>query len=48
MSEHTPDVVSDPSRNDEVGQEWADEGGAMPSGPATDEDADEPDTDEKE
>lgn len=28
------DVDSDPALNDEVGQDWADEGGALPSGPA--------------
>lgn len=30
-----PDVESDPALNDAVGQDWADEGGALPSGPAT-------------
>ena len=29
------DVESDPALNSEVGQDWADEGGALPSGPAT-------------
>ncbi|WP_207344624.1 hypothetical protein [Arthrobacter sp. E3] len=29
-----PDVDSDPALNDEVGQDWADEGGAVPPGPA--------------
>lgn len=32
---HDDDVVSDPARTDEQGQEWADEGGATPEGPAT-------------
>lgn len=30
-----PDVESDPALNDAMGQDWADEGGALPSGPAT-------------
>ncbi|MCA4134773.1 hypothetical protein [Arthrobacter sp. M4] len=30
-----PDVVSDPAHSDEVGQDWTDEGGAAPEGPAT-------------
>ncbi|ALE93795.1 hypothetical protein AOC05_18115 [Arthrobacter alpinus] len=29
------DVDSDPALNDAVGQDWADEGGALPSGPAS-------------
>lgn len=29
------DVTSDPALNDELGQDWADEGGATPRGPAT-------------
>ncbi|MDJ0315581.1 MULTISPECIES: YtxH domain-containing protein [Arthrobacter] len=28
------DVDSDPALNNDVGQDWADEGGALPSGPA--------------
>ncbi|WP_113717661.1 hypothetical protein [Arthrobacter dokdonensis] len=31
---HAPDVESDPALNDDVGQDWTDEGGALPSGPA--------------
>ncbi|WP_347038498.1 hypothetical protein AAHB37_18700 [Glutamicibacter halophytocola] len=27
-----PDAISDPARNDEVGQDWTDEGGATPDG----------------
>lgn len=34
-----PDRVSDPARSDEVGADWADEGGATPDGPATAESA---------
>lgn len=30
------DTISDPARNDEVGQDWTDEGGATPSGAAID------------
>ncbi len=30
-----PDVMSDPAKDDTVGQDWSDEGGATPSGPAT-------------
>lgn len=30
------DVISDPALNDQVGQDWTDEGGATPSGAATD------------
>lgn len=30
-----PDVISDPALNDKLGQDWADEGGATPGGPAT-------------
>jgi len=30
------DVVSDPARNDQTGNDWSTEGGATPSGPATD------------
>ncbi|MEE1619977.1 YtxH domain-containing protein [Zafaria sp. Z1313] len=33
--EHAPDHVSDPARDDSVGSDWAAEGGATPSGPAT-------------
>lgn len=29
------DVVTDPALNDHLGQDWSDEGGATPSGPAT-------------
>ncbi|MDJ0314899.1 hypothetical protein [Arthrobacter sp. H35-D1] len=29
------DVDSDPALNDDLGQDWADEGGALPSGPAS-------------
>lgn len=29
------DVESDPALNDGLGQDWADEGGATPQGPAT-------------
>lgn len=29
------DVVSDPAKDDTAGQDWSDEGGATPSGPAT-------------
>ena len=31
----TPDVVSDPAKDDTQGQDWSDEGGATPAGPAT-------------
>lgn len=31
----TSDVVSDPARDDTTGSDWADEGGAVPEGPAT-------------
>ena len=34
------DVDSDPARNDQYGQDWSDEGGATPAGPATNVDAD--------
>lgn len=34
------DVESDPARNDEQGQDWSDEGGATPAGPATNVDPD--------
>ncbi len=30
-----PDTESDPSLDDETGSEWADEGGAVEEGPAT-------------
>lgn len=30
-----PDVDSDPARDDTEGQDWSDEGGATPAGPAT-------------
>lgn len=44
MSEHggdrrDPDATSDPARSDEIGADWADEGGATPQGPATAESA---------
>ena len=29
-----PDVESDPALNDVAGRDWADEGGALPSGPS--------------
>ena len=29
-----PDVDTDPALNDDLGQDWTDEGGALPSGPA--------------
>lgn len=29
------DIASDPALNDETGQDWSDEGGATPAGPAT-------------
>ncbi|MCC9068377.1 hypothetical protein [Arthrobacter cryoconiti] len=29
------DVDSDPALNSEIGQDWADEGGALPAGPAS-------------
>ncbi|MGW6174264.1 hypothetical protein ACWF5H_12280 [Arthrobacter sp. NPDC055138] len=31
----TTDTVSDPALNDQTGQDWTDEGGAMPGRPAT-------------
>jgi len=31
-----PDAISDPARNDEVGQDWTDEGGATSDGAAID------------
>ena len=31
----SPDVVSDPARDDGTSSDWSDEGGATPSGPAT-------------
>jgi hypothetical protein len=31
----TSDVVSDPAKDDTQGQDWSDEGGATPAGPAT-------------
>lgn len=37
---HEPDAVSDPAKDDTEGQDWSAEGGATPSGPATDVDAD--------
>jgi hypothetical protein len=30
-----PDIESDPALNDRTGQDWSDEGGATPVGPAT-------------
>ncbi|WP_018774890.1 hypothetical protein [Arthrobacter sp. 131MFCol6.1] len=35
-----PDVRSDPALSDQDGQDWSDEGGATPSGPATSADPD--------
>ncbi|WP_287930103.1 hypothetical protein [Arthrobacter sp.] len=32
--DHEPDVESDPALNDDLGQDWSDEGGALPSGPS--------------
>ncbi|AIX99918.1 hypothetical protein ART_0320 [Arthrobacter sp. PAMC 25486] len=34
-SKDAQDVESDPALNDEAGQDWTDEGGATPAGPAT-------------
>ncbi len=34
-----PDVESDPAQDDQQGSEWADEGGAVDEGPATDPEA---------
>ncbi len=34
--ESEEDVLSDPARDDRLGSDWADEGGAVPAGPATD------------
>ncbi|RAN76754.1 hypothetical protein B5P43_22330 [Bacillus sp. SRB_336] len=31
---HEPDVESDPALNDNMGQDWTDEGGALPTGPS--------------
>lgn len=31
--ESAPDVESDPALDDQVGSDWSDEGGAVPSGP---------------
>ena len=36
MSKERPDVSSDPRHDDTVGQDWSDEGGALPEGPAED------------
>ena len=36
----TPDVVSDPAKDDTQGQDWSDEGGATPAGAATNVDPD--------
>ncbi|MFC9935174.1 hypothetical protein [Glutamicibacter sp. NPDC127525] len=33
-----PDTISDPALNNEVGQDWTDEGGATPHGAALDDD----------
>lgn len=33
--EAAPDVESDPARDDRIGSDWSDEGGAAPDGPAT-------------
>lgn len=30
------DVVSDPAQGEQIGSDWAAEGGAVPEGPATD------------
>jgi len=38
----TSDVTSDPALSDETGQDWSDEGGATPAGPATNVDPDKP------
>jgi hypothetical protein len=35
-----PDVHSDPALTDRDGQDWSDEGGATPAGPATNVDGD--------
>jgi hypothetical protein len=35
-----PDVSSDPALTDQNGQDWSDEGGATPAGPATSVEAD--------
>ena len=43
-----PDVESDPARDDRLGSDWSDEGGAAPSGPATSTGADAPDADDAE
>lgn len=32
------DVITDPALDDRVGSDWSDEGGATPTGPATDAD----------
>lgn len=32
---HKKDVVSDPARDDQIGSDWASEGGSTPTGPAT-------------
>jgi hypothetical protein len=34
-ADSAPDVSSDPALKDETGQDWSDEGGATPAGPAT-------------
>ncbi|NUU31675.1 hypothetical protein [Arthrobacter sp. C9C5] len=39
-AETASDVASDPALNDETGQDWSDEGGATPAGPATNVDPD--------
>ena len=33
-----PDVISDPAKDNEPGHDWTSEGGATPTGPATDAD----------
>ena len=33
--DQAPDVVSDPAKDDTEGQDWSDEGGAIPAGPST-------------
>ncbi|MFD1212050.1 hypothetical protein ACFQ36_08355 [Arthrobacter sp. GCM10027362] len=35
VPETEPDVLSDPARTDELGNDWSDEGGATSAGPAT-------------
>ena len=35
VSTASKDVMSDPAHSDDVGADWSDEGGATPTGPAT-------------